>query len=184
MRRNEKDIHVVTIDQTVRRQELGELGLFRGLSRPVLERVAGVCTEVAVEPGQELCRAGEPVREFVIVLDGAASVTANGAETHRLGPGSCFGEIGLVDGYDHPTGITAVTRMRLLVVPGPEFLGLVHSDPELASRLLAMVAGRVRMLMSEVSEWADAAARSPSRRTPSAHSGSHRDALEGSTAPS
>ena len=161
---------MLTIDEPVRRQRLVELGLFRGLRRSSLERIAAACSEVEVDAGRELCRAGEPAREFVIVLEGAASVSVNGHETHRLGAGSSFGEIGLVDGYEHPTTVTARSPMRLLTFSGDEFIELLHTEPEFASRVLAMVAGRLRMLMSEVSEWADPDERSPSRVPRSAHS--------------
>jgi CRP-like cAMP-binding protein len=165
--------------EPVRRQRLAVLGLFRGLRRTALDRIAAACIEVEVEPGRELCRAGEPAREFVIVLDGAASVTVNGQETHRLGAGSCFGEIGLVDGYEHPMTVTAVSPMRLLLFPGDDFLELLHSDPDFTARVLAIVAGRLRMLMSEISEWADPDTRSPSRRPRSAHSGEPDDGASG-----
>jgi CRP-like cAMP-binding protein len=146
----------------VARTRLAELGLFRGLRRPVLERIAACCTEIEVPEGRQLCAAGEIAHEFVVVVDGAAAYTLDGGPTHRIGAGSCFGELGLVDGLGSPVTLVAVSPMRLIVCPGPDFRELLESEPAFASRILAVVSGRLRILMAELSERAEPEPRSPS----------------------
>lgn len=160
----------------VDRARLAEVGLFRGLRRPVLERIAVRFSEIQVPERRLLCGAGEIAREFAVVLEGAA-VPVGGRGSHRLGAGSSFGELGLVDGFGHPLTLVAATPMRLLVCPGPDFVELLHTEPTFASRILAIVSGRLRMLMAEMSERTDPHPRSPSRGAGSVRSADHRDGV-------
>ena len=55
---------------------LGRAPLFQGLPRGELEALAKVTEDLDVEAGKVLCREGESAREFFVIVDGEATVTA------------------------------------------------------------------------------------------------------------
>ncbi len=70
--------------------------LFARMSRPELEAVAAAMAKLTFETGDRLCAQSEPCDTLYVVMSGQFS-TKRG--TLRLGPGSLWGELGIV----HPT---------------------------------------------------------------------------------
>lgn len=62
-----------------------------------------------------------------------------------LGPGEIFGEISLLDGKERTATITAIEPSELLVIERRDFIPFLEKYPEVAIRLLAVLALRLRM---------------------------------------
>jgi CRP-like cAMP-binding protein len=62
----------------------------------------------------------------------------------RLGPGSFFGEMSLLDQGPRSATVTAETDMQLLVLGSPEFSSLVAEIPSVARRIMRVLAERLR----------------------------------------
>src|SRR3712207_1222225 len=77
---------------------LAGVPLFAGIDRRHLDRIAALCTDIAVPAGQVLCRQGQHGSEFFVIENGTASVTVDGRPAGTLGPGDFFGELALLDG--------------------------------------------------------------------------------------
>src|SRR3954447_11288242 len=71
--------------------------LFSACSGRELTRIASLADEIAVPEGRGLIRQGQPGREFCVIVDGKARVSARGRKARTLGPGSGFGEMSLLD---------------------------------------------------------------------------------------
>ena len=145
-----------------RTTRLAELELFAGADREELELVAARCVEVDVPKGRELFREGEQAREFVVVLDGYAVVTADGREIAYLGAGSCFGEMALIDGRRRNATATAASSLQALLFDAEDFHFLLRELPSFSLRILGTMVGRLRLANSQLSERADTTHRSPS----------------------
>lgn len=124
-------------------QHLRDIPLFAGCTTQELRGIAGLTTEVRLRAGTILCRQGEPGREAFIILEGEATVDADGTELARLGPGAVCGEIALLDGGTRTATATAVTPIRALAISVPEFAELMYL-PKVSRTVLAMLAARLR----------------------------------------
>lgn len=106
---------------------LEALGIFAAASRPTLERLAAAAEEVQYPPGTTVIREGEPADAFYVIIDGEVKVTALGelAFPHALrtmGPGSYFGELGLIEAMPRTANVAAVGDVTLYRIPGDDFL--------------------------------------------------------------
>jgi len=91
-----------------------------------------------------LAEQGQPGREFFVVVDGSATATRNGVELARLGSGSFFGELALLDGGNRTATVVAETDMHLLLLTRSEFKELHATAPSVAYKMLAELGVRLR----------------------------------------
>ena len=119
--------HVPLFD-SVRRRRHGEL--------------AALADEIHVPAGKTLIRKGALASEFFVVLDGVAEVTDEGRSLGPVGPGDCFGEVGLLRGPLRTATVRAATPRRLIVVGRREFASLSADFPEVGARIEARMLAR------------------------------------------
>jgi CRP/FNR family transcriptional regulator, cyclic AMP receptor protein len=124
---------------------LGRAPLFRNLSRSELVELAMATEDLEVEAGKVLAREGDIGQEFFVIVDGEVSVTKDGQEINRLGPGDFFGEIALI--WDSPrrtATVTAATPVRFFVLTRQAFRSLVDRHPDIEAKVLEAIEARVR----------------------------------------
>ena len=123
---------------------LGRAPLFGNLSRGELVELAKRTEDLEVGEGKVLAREGDLGSEFFVVVDGEVSVTKDGRELRRLGPGDFFGEIALI--WDSPrrtATVTAATPLRFFVLTRQAFRSLIDRHPDIESRVLEALEERV-----------------------------------------
>jgi len=123
---------------------LARAPLFGELSRNELGELAKASEDLEVEEGKALTREGDLGREFFVIVEGDVSVTKDGAEIRRLGPGDFFGEIALV--YESPrrtATVTAVSPLRFFVLTRQSFRSLLEKQPEIEEKVMAALEERL-----------------------------------------
>jgi CRP/FNR family cyclic AMP-dependent transcriptional regulator len=105
---------------------------------------ANLTTPIEVAAGAELTRQGEAGHEFVIILDGVASVLIDGERVATLGSGDHFGEMSLLDDGPRTATVIAETPMLIAVVARWNFSALLEQVPTIARSVLVGLARRVR----------------------------------------
>jgi CRP-like cAMP-binding protein len=99
---------------------------------------------VAVRPGDVLVGEGETTRELYIVAEGEFEVTVatvRGRERLRvIGPNTILGEISFVDGEPRTATVSALSEGLAYRLTSAGFASLQADAPELASRLLLLLA--------------------------------------------
>ncbi len=123
---------------------LRAVSLFRNCSHRQLEHVASIVDEVDVEGGRTLCRQGDSAHEAFVVVAGEATVTIDGVEVQRVGPGEIVGEVSLIDKGPRTATVTALSPMHLLVVSGQRFEQLLEEVPGLPVVIMRDLARRLR----------------------------------------
>lgn len=136
---------------------LRRIWLFAELDDRDVEHVAQVVRERACAAREVLVHQGDGSGDLFAVLQGRLKVATSSAEGENvvlsiLGPGEVFGEIALLDGAERSATVTAFEPCRLLVVPRAAFLGVLRAFPDLALRLLATMAKRIRILTSRAED--------------------------------
>jgi CRP/FNR family cyclic AMP-dependent transcriptional regulator len=130
-------------------EHLASVPLFSACSQKELQAVAKASDEINLPAGRVLCTQGEVGREAFILVQGEALVRRNDRKVATLGPGSCVGELALLDHGPRTATVTATTPVTVLVLGPREFAGLLDEVPTIAHKLLASLASKVRELDSK-----------------------------------
>ena len=88
--------------------ELKQVPLFSGLSQRQLKRLARDFREREIKSGTPVMREGEKSGiSFFVIVDGTATVSADGTQVGQLGPGDHFGELALISENVRSATVTA-----------------------------------------------------------------------------
>jgi CRP/FNR family cyclic AMP-dependent transcriptional regulator len=121
-----------------------EIPLFSACSKQELQTVSGLTTALTIPAGKVVTSEGQFGREFVVILEGSATVSINGTEIATLGRGDFFGEIALLDGGPRTATVIAETDLVARVISHVEFSRMLEDVPSMARKLLVGVASRLR----------------------------------------
>ncbi len=118
--------------------------LFSDLDDRTVERLAGEFIERHFDEGAAIATEGVDGLNFFVVASGEAAVTVHGNAVGKLGPGDSFGEVALVDKSARSATVTATSPMIAYALPVWSFRPFVEQRPELAWKLLEILAERLR----------------------------------------
>jgi len=126
---------------------LESLDLFAGASRLAVERLARAATDVALPAGHVVIREGDEADALWVLVSGEVAVSARGEAGHArrlrtMGPGTYFGEIGLLRRVPRTATVRTLEPSTLLRVEGQDFLDAVQSAG-VSSSLLSQSASRL-----------------------------------------
>ena len=108
--------------------------------------MARASDEIDLPAGRTLCEQGTIGREAFVIVNGTAEVRRNKKKVATLGPGSCVGELALLDHGPRTAAVIAATDLSVLVIGAREFAGIVDEIPSIAHKLMKALAARVREL--------------------------------------
>jgi len=104
---------------------LASVDVLKGLSIADRDKIIDVLQVRECEAGELIIRQGDDGHEFYIVQRGAAFAAVDGKRVKDYGPGSCFGELALVDDAPREADVLTETPARLLVLDGESFRRLL-----------------------------------------------------------
>ena len=121
---------------------LRKVPLFANLDRQELDALGLLATELSFPPGQVLLRQGDRAHEMFIVLDGTLEVTRDDIYIADIGPSGFAGEMALLTDSPRNATVTTKSDVRLLHVDARSLQNLLQSIPQIAVKMLPIVAGR------------------------------------------
>lgn len=124
------------VDPVTKTRTLQKIPLFSRLSYRELLRVLSMAHEVAFSTGEIIIKEGTMGGGLFITLDGAVEVTKKDQVLAKLGQGSFFGEMGLIDNAPRSADIVAAAPSKMLVIERGDFYDLLRQNPVLSVRLL------------------------------------------------
>jgi len=117
--------------------ELKRVPLFSNLSQRQLKRLGRDFKERTFRPGTEIVRQGHMSGvDFFVIAEGEASVTLDGREVAKLGPGDHFGELALIGERVRLSTVTAQGPVRCLAMASWHFRQFVNANPDVSWKLL------------------------------------------------
>jgi len=114
-------------------------GAFCRLSRKQLARLVTAGTWRTFDPGTQITREGEPVREMMLICDGQVVVEAQGQAIARLHGGSLVGELAFVSGNPASATVTVEQSTRALALDMDQLRKLVDSEDLVAAAIDSIV---------------------------------------------
>jgi CRP-like cAMP-binding protein len=128
---------------------LGDVPLFRGLSKHHLHRVARLMELRRYPDGAIVVRKGVRGDAFYVIFDGRARAVVPGGKTKTLEPGTSFGELALIDGAPRAATVGALGELTTARIPRTPFLKLLREEPKIAAGLIPGLAAIVREAQRE-----------------------------------
>ena len=128
---------------------LASVGLFSGIDRADLQRVAERAIEVDFAPDRPIVRQGEVGTGFFLLVEGRAHVVRDGEVIAKLARGDFFGELSLLDHEPRMAAVVATTATTCLAITSWDFEALLETQPRLAVAILRGVARRLRATSEE-----------------------------------
>jgi len=129
---------------------LAHVDLFAGLDKRELRHIAGSCQERKFPAGTVLMQQGDTGAGLFVITSGHVKVTQatdpDRAEENlrTMGPGEVLGEMALLDDLPRSATVTAIDDVTALLLPIWEFRTILHSNPDIAVKLLATLSHRLR----------------------------------------
>ncbi len=139
-----------------RRELLAKGSLFSKLSESELDALVQVSRIQKLRPREELCHKGDPGNQVYLISKGRLKAMTTSAEGDDvvfsiMAPGEVCGELALLSGGRRTATITAIDESELIVLDRREFLPFMRAHPEVAIKLLEVLAER-QLRLSELVE--------------------------------
>jgi small-conductance mechanosensitive channel/CRP-like cAMP-binding protein len=125
---------------------LRQQGIFKSMSHEHLKAMVSRCPMQHYGAGETIIRQGAEGASMFVLVGGEAGVTVNtGPEPTRVATlrgGDCFGEMSLLTGEKRSASVSALGDCEVMEITKPVFADAIQRDPELLTRLSALLAHR------------------------------------------
>lgn len=115
-------------------RRLAELPLFARCRRREIDVIARRFTPARIPAGRTLMREGTAGHQFVVIVEGTASVQRAGAHIATLGPGDHAGELALLERCPRTASVVAETDLVVQVASRSEFREVLSLSPNRSIR--------------------------------------------------
>ena len=135
------------IDSDFKRSLLNSIALFRGVAPDTVSDLLSRCGRIDIAEGATLLAPDRPNHCVYIVLSGRLEVRLGGRETAKIAdlhPGTCAGEISLIEERDPSAFVIAAEDSHLMVISHSLLWQMVDRSHQLAKNLLIVLSERVR----------------------------------------
>lgn len=120
-----------------------QIPLFASFTAKELEHIHHASTEIDVPAGRVIMEEGTSGHEMVVVLEGTLEVIRHGQHVADINRGGFAGELSLLCHRPRNSRVVAKTDVQLLHIDGRSFSALLEDVPQLAVKMLPVVAARV-----------------------------------------
>ena len=94
----------------------GSVIFFANFEASELIEILKASTIKKVKNGEIIFKKDEPGDEMYIIVYGSVSISKGGRELAKLGPGACFGEMGIIDRFPRTADAKTVEDSLLMLV--------------------------------------------------------------------
>lgn len=129
---------------------LAQVPIFSGLPKAELRSVSRLMTSTTKKKGSLLTKQGQIGREFVIILEGEASVIIDDRKVATLSQGDFLGELSVLSGEPRTATVQAETDMLIEVLTRSELVSLLDQKPVVAKKMLTGVIKRYRHMRNSL----------------------------------
>lgn len=130
-------------------QFLSSLALFEGVSKASLAALARESRLKRVPKGTFLFFQTDLANAVYMVRKGTIAIRLENPDGRELvinemGPGDCFGELGILTGEPRSTSAEAIIDSEVLLIPSTTFQFILEQEPRLTLHLLKITAQRLQ----------------------------------------
>jgi CRP/FNR family transcriptional regulator len=123
--------------------------IFSSLNEGDLAELAGLAAERRFQPGEFIFWEGDQPDRFYMVTEGRVKILKHSSLGKEFviayfGPGEMFGEVAVFESNSYPGSAQVVADTRVLEIRGDDFRSFLAGRPDLALRIIQILAGRLR----------------------------------------
>ncbi len=123
--------------------------IFSSLNEGDLAELAALATERRFQAGEFIFWEGDQPDRFYMVAEGRVKILKHSSLGKEFviayfGSGEMFGEVAVFESKSYPGSAQVVADTRVLGIRGDDFRSFLASRPELALRIIQILAGRLR----------------------------------------
>lgn len=119
--------------------------LFAHFNEKELGAILKTAKERTFAPGEPIVREGEQTDiGFYLILEGQVEVKRGGRTLSKLGSGQFFGEMSLLDGAPRSADVLPTSSTTCLVLSNWDIKALIKTYPDIAMKIIAELARRLR----------------------------------------
>jgi CRP/FNR family cyclic AMP-dependent transcriptional regulator len=130
--------------------------LTQGVPQHELNSLGAQCEDRHYTAGETVFRKGDASDGLYLLLSGTVRIVTHSDDGETLlasvGPGECFGEMGVIDGEPRSATAVAATLSSVRFVPTEPFLDMLERVPLVSMKLLALLSDRLRRTNSMVAD--------------------------------
>jgi len=119
------------------------VGLFAGMQPDELDLLAQCAAIRTFLPEASIMERGQTGTTMFILVAGHVSVSIDGNELSKLGPGDVFGEMAMLTGEPRLADVTAIEPVSCLEIDREAFRGVLEKNPILVSNVTRIFQERV-----------------------------------------
>lgn len=128
---------------------LDSANLFKNLAPDELKTLRAIAAECSFAAGHRIFNEGDPGDGVYVIQSGTVQISAlvQGEQPRvlsQLGPGEIFGEMAVIEQCARSATATALTDVKLFLLPRQEMLPLLQRSPALAFNALQEISRRLR----------------------------------------
>ncbi len=147
---------MTVLTRSQKRELLGNVPLFSGLAPAEIDAIVPVSRTVGLKKREQLFHKGDDGTQVYVVISGKLKALTTSREGNDvvfsiMGSGEVFGEVALLGGTKRTATISAIDACELLCIDRRDFMAFLKSHPEVAIKLLTVLARR----MKSVSEFVE-----------------------------
>ncbi len=122
---------------------LSQVPLFQGLGQETVESLRSFCFRRSFKAGDLIVEEGRTGNGLFVILSGRVEVMKGSQVVATLGTGEPFGEMALLGEWPRTASVKAVEPTQCLGMDRWVFMAHIRRDPELAIRMLQIMAERL-----------------------------------------
>jgi CRP/FNR family transcriptional regulator, cyclic AMP receptor protein len=131
--------------------------MFCGIEPSQVETLVSMAHLRRIASDTTLFAKGDPGTDLFVVASGTVKITVPSIDGREaiftlLHRGAIFGEIALLDGRPRTADAVAITDCDLMVITRRDFLRFVHGEPNVATKLIALLCERLRAADARIEE--------------------------------
>jgi hypothetical protein len=123
---------------------LKSIDIFRRVPDPLLSELSSRVRPFSVSAGVRIVTEGTDGEELYIVRSGEVAVKHGDDVLARMGPGSVFGELAVLDPAPRSADVVATTDTDLFILDRTILLDLMGRRPDVAADIITLLVRRLR----------------------------------------
>jgi len=137
------------LERSGKAQILRNSSIFSSLNDDELGELAELSIERSFMPNEFIFWDGDAPEWFYIIAEGKVKVLKHSSLGKEFiiaffGPGEMFGEVAVFENKPYPASAQAVTETKVVGVKRDKFLSFLANRPQVALRIINVLAGRLR----------------------------------------
>ncbi|MBN2038937.1 MAG: cyclic nucleotide-binding domain-containing protein [Spirochaetes bacterium] len=126
---------------------LKENKLFNELKINEIIHIAGIAREIDIPAGSTIIKQGENGDRLFIVIEGEVKVFTEQRILANLGPGSCIGELSIIDAEPRSASVVSTKKTKILSIARDDFLLTLKDNPAISINIMQVITGRLRKMI-------------------------------------